>query len=69
MSTLFFKVFLITYLIDRTHSCHINQKNQTSASAFPNRLAHLPNSALGYRPPAPEIIVPREELPMNHEAA
>ena len=28
-----------------------------------------PHSALGYRPPAPEIIVPREELPMNHEAA
>jgi glycerol-3-phosphate dehydrogenase len=28
-----------------------------------------PHSALGYRPPAPEIIVPRKELPMNHEAA
>ena len=28
-----------------------------------------PHSALGYRPPAPEIIVPGEELPMNHEAA
>jgi transposase InsO family protein len=28
-----------------------------------------PHSALGYRPPAPEIIVPREGLPMNHEAA
>jgi len=28
-----------------------------------------PHSALGYRPPAPEIIIPREELPMNHEAA
>jgi putative transposase len=28
-----------------------------------------PHSALGYRPPAPEIIVPKEELPMNHEAA
>jgi hypothetical protein len=28
-----------------------------------------PHSALGYRPPAPEMIVPKEELPMNHEAA
>ena len=28
-----------------------------------------PHSALGYRLPAPEIIVPGEELPMNHEAA
>ena len=28
-----------------------------------------PHSALGYRPPAPEIIVPGEESPMNHEAA
>jgi transposase InsO family protein len=28
-----------------------------------------PHSALGYRPPAPEIIVPRKELPMSHEAA
>jgi len=28
-----------------------------------------PHSALGYRPPAPEIIVPGEKLPMNHEAA
>jgi len=28
-----------------------------------------PHSALGYRPPAPEIIEPREELPMTHEAA
>jgi transposase InsO family protein len=28
-----------------------------------------PHSALGYRPPAPEIIVPGKELPMNHEAA
>ncbi len=28
-----------------------------------------PHSALGYRPPAPEIIVPREELRINHEAA
>jgi transposase InsO family protein len=28
-----------------------------------------PHSALGYRPPAPEIIVPEKELPMNHEAA
>ena len=28
-----------------------------------------PHSALGYRPPAPEIIVPGGELPMNHEAA
>ena len=28
-----------------------------------------PHSALGYRPPAPEIIVLGEELPMNHEAA
>jgi hypothetical protein len=28
-----------------------------------------PHSALGYRPPAPEIIVPGEGLPMNHEAA
>ena len=28
-----------------------------------------PHSALGYRPPAPEIIVPGEELPMTHEAA
>jgi transposase InsO family protein len=28
-----------------------------------------PHSALGYRPPAPEIIVPGEELPMNHKAA
>ena len=28
-----------------------------------------PHSALGYRPPAPEVIVPREELPMSHEAA
>jgi transposase InsO family protein len=28
-----------------------------------------PHSALGYQPPAPEIIVPREELPMDHEAA
>jgi len=27
------------------------------------------HGALGYRPPAPEIIVPGEELPMNHEAA
>jgi len=27
------------------------------------------HSALGYRPPAPEIIVPGRELPMNHEAA
>ena len=28
-----------------------------------------PHSALGYRPPAPEIIVLGEELPMSHEAA
>ena len=28
-----------------------------------------PHSALGYQPPAPEIIVPGEELPVNHEAA
>jgi transposase InsO family protein len=28
-----------------------------------------PHSALGYRPPAPEIIVSGKELPMNHEAA
>jgi len=28
-----------------------------------------PHNALGYRPPAPEIIVPGEGLPMNHEAA
>ncbi len=28
-----------------------------------------PHSALGYRPPAPEIIVPREELPMTPKAA
>ncbi len=28
-----------------------------------------PHSALGYRPPAPEIIVPGKGLPMNHEAA
>ena len=28
-----------------------------------------PHSALGYRPPAPEIILPGRELPMNHEAA
>ena len=28
-----------------------------------------PHSALGYRPPAPEIIEPGEELPMTHEAA
>ncbi len=28
-----------------------------------------PHSALGYRPPAPDIILPGEELPMNHEAA
>jgi hypothetical protein len=28
-----------------------------------------PHSALGYRPPAPEIIVPGAELPMNREAA
>jgi transposase InsO family protein len=28
-----------------------------------------PHSALGYRPPAAEIIVPGNELPMNHEAA
>ncbi|MCH7644425.1 MAG: hypothetical protein IH974_06265 [Myxococcales bacterium] len=28
-----------------------------------------PHSALGYRPPAPEIIVPGKELPMSHEAA
>ena len=28
-----------------------------------------PHSALGYRPPAPEIIVPGGELPMNHKAA
>jgi hypothetical protein len=27
-----------------------------------------PHSALGYRPPAPEIIVPGKELPMNHGA-
>jgi hypothetical protein len=26
-----------------------------------------PHSALGYRPPAPEIIVPGKELPMDHE--
>ncbi|GEM_PF-3972868 len=32
------------------------------------RWANLPGS-LGYRPPAPEIIVPGGELPMNHEAA
>ena len=25
-----------------------------------------PHSALVYRPPAPEIIVPGDELPMNH---
>jgi transposase InsO family protein len=28
-----------------------------------------PHSALGYRPPAPEIIVPAEELPMTPKAA
>jgi transposase InsO family protein len=28
-----------------------------------------PHSALGFRPPAAEIIVPGKELPMNHEAA
>ncbi len=28
-----------------------------------------PHSALGYRPPAPEIIVPGQGLPMNHKAA
>jgi putative transposase len=28
-----------------------------------------PHSTLGYRPPAPKIIVPGNELPMNHEAA
>ncbi len=28
-----------------------------------------PHSALGYRPPAPEIIVPGQGLPMNHQAA
>jgi transposase InsO family protein len=28
-----------------------------------------PHSALGYRPPAPEIIVPGKGLPMSHEAA
>jgi hypothetical protein len=33
------------------------------------RSRHRPHSALGYRPPAPEIIVPRQGLSMNHEAA
>ena len=28
-----------------------------------------PHSALGYQPPAPEFIVPGEELPMTHEPA
>ena len=28
-----------------------------------------PHSALGYRPPAPENIIPGEEFPRNHEAA
>ena len=28
-----------------------------------------PHSALGYRPPAPEIIVAGKESPMNYEAA
>ena len=28
-----------------------------------------PHSALGYRPPAPEIVVPRDELPISHGAA
>ena len=27
-----------------------------------------PHSALGYRPPAPETIVPFDQLPMNSEA-
>ena len=44
-----------------------DEREDAGAARLPAASERRPHSALGYRPPAPEIIVPGKELPMNHE--
>jgi len=53
----------------RRDSLHAERSTSAHGAVARSLRTIRSHSALGYRPPAPEIIVLGEELPMNHEAA